>query len=174
MAKKYIAFQKYISSFECGIVATLFVMMTTLMMSCGHNDFVLDQTNDVQGESWCYADTFNYTLHVADTSKLYKLSVGIAHAKKYANQNLYVRIFTRFPDGKRLEKLVNFDLADPSGKWLSDCGSNDCVYEVPIQEEAFFNKTGDYTFTIAQFMRTDSLTGIKAVSFRVADTGKVR
>ncbi len=150
----------------------VFCLFVVAIAACGPKNVVFEQTLDVTGTHWLYADTLNYLVQVSDTNKLYRLVVGVAHDKKYPNQNLYVRISTRFPDGKRLQKLVNFDLADPTGKWLGNCGGSECDFEVPIQEAAFFNQAGEYTFTVEQFMRVDSLNGINAVSFRVEDTGK--
>lgn len=156
----------------------LFLSLATvailLWIGCDKRNFIFDKSVDIPGQHWAYRDTVNFTIPIEDTVRLYNLYLRFDHTKDYPDQNIYVNIYTLFPSGKRLKKLVNFDLADPTGKWNGDCSGNSCSLEIPIQEDAFFNYPGSYTFTIEQYMRVDSLPGIEKVSMRVEDTGKNR
>jgi hypothetical protein len=41
-----------------------------------------------------------------------------------------------------------------------------------LQDNAYFNRPGEYVITLEQFMRSDSLAGMKAVGLVIEKTGK--
>lgn len=151
-----------------------FAILSMSLFSCDSRDIVFEKSIEIKNSQWTYADSLLYTFPVKDTSKIYNILLDISHAKNYAFQNIYLKIHTRFPSGKRLQNQVNIDLAEPSGKWTGDCGRNSCELEIPIQQDAYFNETGNYTITIEQYLRKDTLSGIEAVGVLLEDTGKIR
>lgn len=166
-------FSKAGNKFGIYIIAG-FAILSLALYSCDSRDIVFEKSIELKNSQWTYADSLLYTFPVKDTSKIYNILLDISHAKSYAFQNIYLKIHTRFPSGKRIQNQINIDLAEPSGKWNSDCGRNTCELEIPIQQGAYFNEPGDYTITIEQYLRKDTLTGIEAVRVSLEDTGKVR
>ena len=121
---------------------------------------VLDEKREFAGQGWSHSDTLDFNVSIPDTTGHYDLFLNMEHSVEFPNQNFYIRIYTRFPDGKRLDKLVSLELADKSGAWFGRCNSNTCRLRIPIQENAYFNQAGDYLFTLEQYSRMDTLPGL--------------
>ncbi len=139
-----------------------------LFSACGPN-YVYQEEHTIPNSQWTYADTLDYAVRIDDTTTIYNLYLQLEHTTAYGFQNLYIRIHTRFPDGQRPVKVVSLELADKAGVWAGDCNSKRCTLRIPIQENAYFNKPGDYLFTIEQYMRQDSLPGVESLAFLVEE-----
>jgi gliding motility-associated lipoprotein GldH len=144
-----------------------------LFGSCGKSH-LCDKKYDLPQQTWAYQDTLNFGFEVQDTMILYDMVLNIQHRSEYAYRNIYTKIYTQFPDNQRIQQVLSLEVSEPSGKSVGKCSGGNCVVEVVLQPDAFFNKAGKYQLTLAQFMRTDSLKGIESIAFRVTDTGKKR
>lgn len=144
----------------------LFALCLLALLSC-QNNFVIEEKKSIPGGQWMYRDTLDFQFNISDTAALYNLYVDFEHAADFPNQNLYVRLHTRFPDGKRLSKPRSFDLFSSEGKPTGKCSGDDCTLRAMLQENTYFNQPGEYLITIEQYMRQDSLPGIKAVGLAI-------
>ena len=124
-------------------------------------------------QGWTYENPLHFTFNIRDTNKVYDLWVEIDHTTDFETQNLYTKLYTSFPDGRKTEKVVSLELASKAGAWQGACSNGSCKLRVPLQAQAYFNQTGEYTLTAEQYMRQDSLEGISAFRFMIEDTGKV-
>lgn len=156
--------------------SSLFALLlgVTALSSCDDRDIVFRETKSTDVAGWTYSDSLVFAFPVSDTNRIYDIYLGIAHDKSYAFQNIYLLLHTIFPSGKRLDQRLNFDLSEPSGKWLGDCNRKSCSLEMPIQQGAYFNETGTHRIVIEQYLRRDSLAGIRELTLLLADTGKKR
>lgn len=146
-----------------------FVFLALAITACGPSYFYQSDTAIPAG-GWMYRDTLDFGFTVADTSALYNLYLDTEYADSFPNQNLYLKLYTRFPDGKRLAKPYAFDLFDALGAAKGKCSGHTCTLRTLLQQNAFFNQTGPYTITVEQFMRRDSITGIRSVGLTVEKT----
>ena len=144
------------------------------LAACGTKKLVYQKKYDLAEQQWVHSDTLNYDFTIADTLKIYDLVLEVEHAPSYSFQNLYVRIHTQFPTGERTQEKVSLELADAAGKWQGNAHSDWIKTPIAIQTGAYFNRKGKYTLTVEQFMRTDTLSGIKSVALQVEDTEKKR
>lgn len=149
--------------FLCGFLLSL--------SACGPNYLFEDEKKIANGQ-WAYSDTLDFKFTVTDTTALYNILVDFVYADSFPNQNIYVKFYTRFPDGRRLNKPLSFDFFDPIGNPAGKCSGGDCRAQIPIQENAFFEKTGEYVITLEQFGRKDPLPGLKSVGLAVEKIGK--
>ena len=154
------------------IFATLFLSTVFLLTACGKEKVVFEKEYPIQNSAWTYADTLSFAFNIADTSALYDIVVHIKHRSDYGFQNLYTRIHTTFPTGKRRSQTLNFDLADNTGQWQGTKDGDYRDFEVKIQENAFFNQTGQHIITLEQLMRTESLVGFKNIGLEVIQKQK--
>lgn len=150
-----------------------FATLLFALSSCGKS-YLYEERIDLPDAQWTYQDSLEYQFEVIDTNKLYNILVSLEHSPEFKTQNLYTRIATTFPDGNRLSKVVSLELADKVGFWYGDCNSETCVFEAPIQGNAYFNQQGQYTITLVQHMRKDSITGVQAIAIKLEDTGQTR
>ncbi len=151
-----------------------FALLTFLSTSCDSRNIIYEKSLEIGDQRWTYADSLSFTFPIKDTTKIYNIYLDIQHDKSYSFQNIYLLLHTRFPSGKRIDNRINIDLAEPTGKWNGDCSGNSCNLEIPIQEGAYFNETGDYTLTVEQYLRQDTLSGVREIKVLLEDTGKMR
>ncbi|MDX2135022.1 MAG: gliding motility lipoprotein GldH [Saprospiraceae bacterium] len=146
---------------------TLFTAFITLAFFACSEPSEFNQRLEVNPAAWAYADTLDFRFTITDTAARYNLYFDVMHVDTFPWQNLYTRLHTRFPDGKRLSKPVSFDLFNSRGESNGSCSGRRCTVQTVLQENTRFNLPGEYVFTVEQFMRRDSIPGIFAVEFTV-------
>jgi gliding motility-associated lipoprotein GldH len=149
----------------------LLLLFSLSLTSCGP-DIIFEKTDELPEAGWDYGQQLSYQFEVTDTSQLYRLELLVKHAVDFPRQNMYVKLFTTFPDGRELDELVSLELANKAGVWFGDCGEEWCDLIIPIQMEAYFDQPGPYQLRVEQYSRMNPLAGIRQVAFRVIDTGK--
>ena len=148
----------------------IILLASTVISACSQGTLV-KESQDVQDGVWGYADSLRFQAAIEDTSRLYDISLLVKYDKSYAYQNLYVKVHTHFPQGKVLSPSLSLELADKSGQWLGKCSGKTCRVEIPIQQNAYFDEKGVYSFTLEQYMRVDSLPGIRSIGLHIRDIG---
>jgi len=149
------------------------VLLTLTLQACGP-DYVLDQHADINKHQWHYADSLRFAANITDTTQLYNIRLQLSHQPDFSWQNLYVRVNTIFPNGQRLQQPLSLELADQGGVWYGKCSRESCSLDIPIQENAYFQQTGTYTFVVEQFMRENPVRGIHRIGMRIQATGSSR
>jgi gliding motility-associated lipoprotein GldH len=147
-------------------------VITLAALLCACNDKVFyESTQDLQGSQWAYGDTLDFRFSIVDTTQLYDLYLHFAYVDSFPTQNVYLRLHTRFPDGKRPSKVKSFDLFDALGNPVGDCSGHRCKARLLLQDNAFFNQTGEYCLTLEQFTRTAQLGGISGAGLVLEKAG---
>ena len=150
----------------------IFLAFILVSLSACCPDYLFESEKTISNGQWAYRDTVDFKFTVTDTTALYNIHVDFAYADSFPNQNIYIKFYTRFPGGKRLSKPLSFDLFDPTGNASGKCSGGICHTQIPIQQNAFFEKAGDYTITLEQFGRQDPLPGLKTIGLTVEKAGK--
>lgn len=151
----------------------LFCFFIVLFTACG-KQYEYQKTIEINNQTWNYADSLVFEFDIKDTLAIYNLYLDIEHHPDYAFQNLYTLIHTYFPAGQHLKENLSLELSNPAGIWMGNCNSNTCQLSIPIQQNAYFNQTGEYRIVIEQFMREEAIDGIQAFTFKVEDTHTLR
>lgn len=146
----------------------VFIAGFLTIIGCGES-YYFEEQKTFQDGVWTYQDSVNFEVDIQDTVQLYALLLDINHSVNFKTQNLYVYIYTQMPNGERLSKQLNIDLAEPSGKWFGDCSGQHCNVPINLQKKAYFNQLGKYKFTIKQYMREDLLKGINNITFKMKE-----
>ena len=136
------------------------------LAACG-SDSVYREEKDLPEAGWAYRDTLDFSFEIEDTSRVYNLYLHFEHVDTFAFQNLYLRLYTRFPNGRRLSRVRSFELFGAQGDSNGKCSGRDCRVELVLQENAFFNQPGTYVLTLEQYTRQENLPGIRAVGLAV-------
>jgi gliding motility-associated lipoprotein GldH len=100
------------------------------------------------------------------------MRLQLNHTPDFNFENVYTRIHTLFPDGKLSAQILSLALTNETGAWAGQCNKTVCKVEIALQEQIIFPAKGNYKITIAQYMRTDTLTGIGNIRFLLIDTGE--
>ena len=151
------------------IAPVLLLALFVGISSCGEK-FQYEKEIKIKDGVWTYADKLHFDLPIQDTSKLYNLYLRVKYTDDFPSQNVYYRIHTAYPSGKKYDQVLSCDLYDVTGK---PYGKKGTVISV-LREGLYFNETGNFTFDIEQYMRADSAKGIKAVALLMKDSGKKR
>jgi len=141
------------------------------IFGCDQNK-VFEQSFEINKYAWRESDTLTFEVNITDTVALYNLYITVSHTFFYQKSNLWIKVFTTFPNGDELSKRVELSLADKTGKWYGDCLGDICDIRVPIQRNAFFESIGTYKFKFQQNMRINPLPQVMEIGFRVEKTGK--
>jgi gliding motility-associated lipoprotein GldH len=139
--------------------------------SC-HPDRIYDKHIDIEKYTWDINNKLSYDVDITDTTQIYRISVNVRHTNFFQFNNMWIMVYTTFPDGKTISQRVELPLADKNGKWYGDCLGDICDLNVSIQEKAYFNQTGKHTFMFEQIMRNkelniERLPGIMAMGLRI-------
>jgi hypothetical protein len=81
----------------------------------------------------------------------------------YDFKNLYVKYEIISPKQDTLIGIRNFLLSDSIGNWLTEerPGKGRYYFELPLTPPGKLAYTGSYRLTVLQYMRTDTLIGIR-------------
>ena len=142
----------------------LFVLTIT---SCGPSN-IFEKNYEIANKTWLYRDTLNFDVAINDIATPYNVFLDVTHNADFGNENAYVTIFVKSPDGKRTSNQVSVEMADKIGQWRGKCSGGSCSLHIPLQENAKFPQKGTYIFTIAQNNRIDSLNLIEKVGLSIA------
>jgi gliding motility-associated lipoprotein GldH len=150
----------------------LFVLIS-ISFSCSKEKVILEKEIDVKESiGWMFSDSLSVDFSISDTNRLYAMRLQLNHTPDFNFENVYTRIHTLFPDGKLSAQLLSLSLTKETGAWAGQCNKTNCKVEIALQEQIIFPAQGNYKITIAQFMRTDTLSGIGNIRFQLVDTGE--
>ena len=144
-------------------------LLALMLSACGPN-YVYEHKTNFGNDTWTYQSVQKHTVEITDLKHLYNLIIGVKHSPEFAFQNLYIKIKTVFPNQETREQVLSLNLANSSGEWYGSCSGRTCTLDVPVQQNAIFEQPGKYHFIIEQYMRTEKIEGVKALSFKVEKT----
>jgi gliding motility-associated lipoprotein GldH len=150
----------------------LFVLIS-ISFSCSKEKVIFEKEVDVKESiGWMFSDSLSVDFSISDTNRLYAMRLQLNHTPDFNFENVYTRIHTLFPDGKLSAQILSLALTNETGALAGQCNKTVCKVEIALQEQIIFPAKGNYKITIAQFMRTDTLSGIGNIRFLLIDTGE--
>lgn len=149
------------------------IFLLTSLVAC-QSDVVYRAEHPFPAYGWTYRDTVDFTFEVRDTSALYDMTLGFTHRDTFDFQNAYIRLWTRFPDGRRLQAMRSVELFDSKGQSRGSCSGHNCLLEYVLQENTYFNQPGRYVLTLEQFTRQDSLPGLEKIGLVIKKADRRR
>lgn len=150
----------------------LFSLLVVLIWSCD-SDRLYEKNHDFEDRAWLASDKPVFEFTVSDTLKHYNLYCNIRNSVDYPYSRIFITYSLQDSSGTSVAKnlISAFLFEEKTGKPLGSSGLGD-VYDqqVPILKNYKFPKSGTYSINFDQFMRTDTLSGILAVGFRLEAT----
>lgn len=154
-------------------IRPVFFLMAVFVFSCSKERIILEKEALIkENTGWIFSDSLSVDFSISDTSRFYAMRFQLDFDPQFNYENVYTRIHTQFPDGKRISQILSLQLTNEIGAWAGDCNKNECHVEIPLQERIIFPYTGNYKISIAQYTRTDTLEGIKKATFSLVDMGE--
>lgn len=148
----------------------VFMAFVTLVFftSCGET-YTVEKENVFDNQTWNYQDSVIFDFDNLDTAKRYSLYLDIAHSTEYDYQNIYIKIHTVYPSGKRISDQVGIDLAAYDGKWKGKCSGEDCVVPIVLVEHVKLSELGKHQFVFEQYTRDEALPFVEGLTFKVKE-----
>ncbi|OIR08391.1 gliding motility lipoprotein GldH precursor [mine drainage metagenome] len=141
-----------------------FIAAFVFITSCTSLD-VYEKTTAFPSHEWNSKELLPFTFTIKDTSSLYNFYVVLRHEDAYQYKNIWLNIKIKDPDSTYSIKR-EFTLADNT-KWLGT-GMDDIIeHRIAFNPIPISLKKGDYTFTLQQIMREDTLQHILNAGIRV-------
>ena len=140
----------------------------SLLWSCS-DDAVFDGTTEIPSGYWASGEPVTFDFDTQDTVRLYDFYITLRNGEEYPFSNIFLFVDLEFPNGKHSLDTVECMLADPQGRWYGS-GTGSRYYNRirwGAKSKKAFPLAGDYSISIQQAMRTDELSGIYDVGFRL-------
>ena len=139
-------------------------------MGCA-DGVVFQQDVEVPQGKWDRAWKPTFSFDVTDTLAPHDVFLDVRHTGDYPFSNLYTFVKLDGPGGMSATDTVECTLADPTGRWygkgLGFISSDRFQAHVLYKLRNRFPRSGRYSFTLEQAMRTEKLEGIIDVGVSV-------
>lgn len=99
---------------------------------------------------WHSGDEVIFKPKIEDTSKLYKLTLGVRHHYGVQFESIAVTITTASPSGKRTSKDVIVQIRKAGGEYAAKCAGDLCDLEMVFDEKFKFDEAGVHTIGVRQ------------------------
>jgi gliding motility-associated lipoprotein GldH len=141
----------------------IIVCSIVLLSACGSN--VQEKFNKLPDRQWDYKQPQQFIFHLDEG--IYSVQLDLQNTNDYPFENIWLSTSIKGPDGETVSGRNSYSLAWPDGEWKGN--GPGAYYDLPIVigDDFRVQKSGDYTFTLAQNMRTDKLQGISGVGIRL-------
>lgn len=153
------------------MIGTLFI----LSLSACDKSVLSEAEWSMVGQQWIAGDQKSFQLEATDTTTAYAMDITLNHAVTYPFQNLYIKTETTFPSGKLVESVTSIELMNQDGSWAGNCSGQSCTITLPLQQRFTFPEVGTYSWSVGQYMRTDTIAGLnsfKVVCRKLEDNSK--
>jgi len=148
---------------------TLKYCLLLLCFSACTDDRVFEENHDFEETIWTIDKDLSFSFDIDNNSKYYKMLLNLRYDLEYPYRNLYVYYKLEDSSQNTLDKaLVNYTLFNPKeGKPLGTGSSNIFSYQQVLIDSLQFPQEGEFTISLAQYMRTDSLSGIYSAGIKI-------
>lgn len=115
-------------------------------------------------EIWTYADSLVMQPEITDTQEIYSVWMELRVTAQFPYRNLYVHQHIIPPGDTAFNSIREYTFQAEDGTWLESPGwFGDVTFKLPLLQQFKFQNQGKWTFSLAQFMRKDTLQGVKSV-----------
>lgn len=150
------------------IVIALGLLLAGLLTACEAPVDSYQVSQKFEHKAWYYADSLKLRIPVEDTTRSYQLKLRMQLDESYPYRNLYVKFKLQPPKGKPTESQLDFVLADAAGKWNVEKGMGGLyTFDEVLMKNLRLPQPGEYTLGIKQYMRVDTLPGVRSIQLDV-------
>ncbi|MDC3352241.1 gliding motility lipoprotein GldH [Crocinitomicaceae bacterium] len=141
------------------------VASSTLFYACDSNK-VFEENQSVDDQIWNTEDIKTFSFDVTDTISPVSLAVNLRTTVDYPYSNIYMFLYSEYPDGTAHKDTIEFLLAAADGKWYGENSGTIVSFQGYIAAGGRFAKSGTYTYKLQHAMREDDLPEIVDVGLR--------
>lgn len=146
------------------ILVGLFIVVS--LNSCDTSQ-VFDESQLVENQIWKSDDIKTFSFDITDTLSALNIYVNLRTTTEYPYSNIYVFLYSVYPNGTSNKDTLEFLLAKPDGKWLGENSGTVVEFKGLIASGGRFSTAGAYEFQLQHAMREKELPEIIDVGMRV-------
>jgi gliding motility-associated lipoprotein GldH len=147
------------------------LLLLAVAALCGCDETRLYEKNhDFKNRYWLANELPSFDFTIEDTAQPINLYCNLRNSLSYPYSRIFIRYTLKDTTGAELKgELIDSYLFDKkTGEPQGTSGLGDIYdHQLPLLKNFKFAQPGKYTIQFEQFMRTDTLSGILAVGFRV-------
>lgn len=137
-----------------------FFLMLFVFAGCDTNKATFFK--EFEQDKWLTWDTLRFS---ADVKQGDTLAIQGTYKSTYDFQNIYIRLWHKTPTGKWKDTILLDTLSNNMGEWRV---KGKAPYTIPFAKSlALPSEVGNYQFKSVQYMRKDTLKGVKKIAFFV-------
>lgn len=145
-------------------------MLLVLLTSCSETPVFQADVPIPDGE-WARGSKPAFRFTITDTVSRHDLYIDVRHSGDYLFSDLFLFVDLEGPEGRKVRDTVECLLADPTGRWygkgagfiFADRYQAHVLYKLGNR----FPAAGEYSVTLEQAMRTDTLHGVLDIGVSV-------
>ena len=143
------------------VIFSLFIGIT----SCDKG-VIYEDNQSFEDNTWKYGDVKTFSFTMKDSMKPCKIYLNMRTTLDYEFSNIYINLYSNYPNGRVDTSALEFFLAEPSGKWLGNI-SGTVIENKAMIMKGYLTDPGVYTFKLEQAMFDNNLGEILDIGFRV-------
>ena len=152
---------------QASSLSVIIALCSALLLGSCDSGMVYENIANIPNNEWKADAPVTFVIPVEDTISLQNILITVQNATNYKYSNLFLFVTTASPAGATVCDTLEVPLADDKGRWYGKGFSRYYDVRVPYRRLIKFPMKGDYTISIAQGMREESLEGISKVGVRV-------
>jgi gliding motility-associated lipoprotein GldH len=142
---------------------TLFSLSIVLLFitACSTHNFTFSKKFET--DCWQLTDTLRFSSDFKDKATI---QIEGSYTDIYDFQNIYLRLWMKSPSGKIKDTIILDTLSNNLGEWRN---KGNTPHNIPFAKNLVFqsNEQGKHEFKCMQYMRKDTLCGIKEMGFNI-------
>lgn len=127
---------------------------------------IYEDNQSFEDNTWTYDDVKTFSFTMKDSMKPCKIFLNMRTTLDYEFSNIYMNLYSNYPNGKQDTSALEFFLAEPNGKWLGNV-SGTIIENKAMIMKGFLTHPGVYTFKFEQAMFDNDLGEILDIGLRV-------
>lgn len=142
-------------------------MLVTGVLTVSCDSTVIYEDNQAcAGNVWKYDDIKTFQFEIKDTLSPMNIKVNLRTTIDYPYSNIYMFLYSDYPNGESFKDTLEFMMAKPDGEWLGE-NSGTVVEFSSLIGQGVFSKAGTYVFKLQHGMRENDLAEIIDVGMRI-------
>lgn len=131
------------------------------------SSMLYDQQFSVAEDGWHSDDVKTFEFDIEDTLSPLDLYINVRTSTDYPYSNIYLFLYSEYPDGYSDKDTLEFILAESNGKWLGESSGTVVENKMLISRGGRFAAAGKYVFKLEHGMRESVLPEVLDVGFRL-------
>jgi gliding motility-associated lipoprotein GldH len=149
------------------------IFLSVLLFACNDDKKIIDEMREIPNASWAYNQIPDFDFDVTNINLNHQIYLNLKILKTYPYENLYLLTHIKDTEGKVVTQRVNFTLTDENGNPKGSISGNTISYQLPINLDQRFKKSGKYFIALEQNLRDSVINGIESIGVMIKEGNPV-